>query len=624
MKRFLQLFVVFSVLYLACTDVYVLDDSPGLGRRFDGIGGLSAGASSPLLFNYPEEQQAQILDYLFKPNFGASLQICKVEIGGDTQSTDGTEASHMHTAGDENYMRGYEWKLMVEAKKRNPNVKLYGLPWGFPSWVGNNSGSPYSYPNLTASYITKWIMGAKKYYNLDIDYIGIWNERNYNSTYIKTLRHMLDINNLQNTQIVAPDGSWSIATAIMSDPDLAKAVDVIGAHYPGTVSSAVALQTGKPLWASEDYSTVDDLVGGGCWARLLNQNYVNGNITSTISWSLIASWYNGLPYTGCGLMTANTPWSGNYTISSPIWASAHTCQFTAPGWNYLKHGYGAGHLAQGGSYVTFISPEKKDATIVIETMSHNHSQCIRPRLAPYTVSPQTAVFELKGSLAEIEKLSLWKSHWNFVGEPSFFVKMPDIQVSNGQISLELDVDSVFTLSTTTGQSKGVTQIPAQSPFPIPYYDDFNSYASESEAAYFADQSGTFEIYDSQSPRKMVMRQVVTEAPIAWCHNANQPITIIGDFNWQDFNASVDAMIETENSIVFISARVDRAGCGVAEAGGVFFRVSSSGSWQVTYDISMFYTFNHYANLMSTLEQMESTLLQMVHCHLEFISGIGCQ
>jgi galactosylceramidase len=46
-------------------------------------------------------------------------------------------------------------------------------------------------------------------------------------------------------------------------------------------------------------------------------------------------------------------------------------------------------------------------------------------------------------------------------------------VSNGQISLELDVDSVFTLSTTTGQSKGVTQIPAQSPFPIPYYDDFN-------------------------------------------------------------------------------------------------------------------------------------------------------
>jgi galactosylceramidase len=30
---------------------------------------------------------------------------------------DGTEASHMHNADDENYQRGYEWWLMVEAKK---------------------------------------------------------------------------------------------------------------------------------------------------------------------------------------------------------------------------------------------------------------------------------------------------------------------------------------------------------------------------------------------------------------------------------------------------------------------------------------------------------------------------
>ena len=32
---------------------------------------------------------------------------------------DGTEFSHMHTADDENYQRGYEWWLMTEAKKVN-------------------------------------------------------------------------------------------------------------------------------------------------------------------------------------------------------------------------------------------------------------------------------------------------------------------------------------------------------------------------------------------------------------------------------------------------------------------------------------------------------------------------
>ena len=31
--------------------------------------------------------------------------------------TDGTESSHMHTSDEENSQRGYEWWLMVEAKK---------------------------------------------------------------------------------------------------------------------------------------------------------------------------------------------------------------------------------------------------------------------------------------------------------------------------------------------------------------------------------------------------------------------------------------------------------------------------------------------------------------------------
>lgn len=32
----------------------------------------------------------------------------------------------MHYENDENYFRGYEWWLMKEAKKRNPNITLIG------------------------------------------------------------------------------------------------------------------------------------------------------------------------------------------------------------------------------------------------------------------------------------------------------------------------------------------------------------------------------------------------------------------------------------------------------------------------------------------------------------------
>ena len=49
--------------------------------------------------------------------------------------------------------------------------------------------------------------------------------------------------------------------------------------------------------------------------------------------------------------------------------AAHTTQFTHPGFHYLRHGFGVGHLAKGGSYVTLVNPDNKtDFTIVMETM----------------------------------------------------------------------------------------------------------------------------------------------------------------------------------------------------------------------------------------------------------------
>jgi galactosylceramidase len=146
-------------------------DRTKLGDKFWGLGGLSGGgATSRLLIDYVEPQRSQLLDILFKPEFGASLQILKVEIGGDSQSTDGTESSHMHSAKDLDYKRGYEWWLLKEAKKRNPEIKTYGLPWAFPGWVGAGTGSPFAADgNFTSDYILKWLQGARNEYGVEID-----------------------------------------------------------------------------------------------------------------------------------------------------------------------------------------------------------------------------------------------------------------------------------------------------------------------------------------------------------------------------------------------------------------------------------------------------------------------
>uniref|UniRef100_A0A4W5RG63 Galactocerebrosidase n=1 Tax=Hucho hucho TaxID=62062 RepID=A0A4W5RG63_9TELE len=355
-------------------------------------------STSRLLVNYAQPYRSQIMDYLFKPNFGASLHILKVEIGGDAQTTDGTEPSHMHYENDENYFRGYEWWLMREAKKRNPNITLIGLPWAFPGWVGHGKNWPYDFPDITASYMVSWILGAKQYHDLDIDYVG-------------------HLNCDQLVGIIAADGDWDISNAMVVDPYLNNAVEVVRAHYPGTTTVMEALKTQKKLWSSEDYSTFNDEVGGGCWARILNQNYVNRLMTATISWNLVASYYEDLPFGRDGLMTAEEPWTGNYVVESPIWSTAHTTQFSQSGWTYLQT---VGHLAHGGSYVA-LTDSKGNLTVVIETMN-DHSVCIRPPLLPFNVTPQNVTFQLKGSIASIRELQVWQSRFDFKTKKPFRFK----------------------------------------------------------------------------------------------------------------------------------------------------------------------------------------------------------
>jgi hypothetical protein len=67
----------------AATSTTIAVNGSSAGRTFGGIGAISGGGGNMrLLTDYPAAQQSQILDYLFKPGYGADLQILKVEIGG--------------------------------------------------------------------------------------------------------------------------------------------------------------------------------------------------------------------------------------------------------------------------------------------------------------------------------------------------------------------------------------------------------------------------------------------------------------------------------------------------------------------------------------------------------------
>ena len=125
-SRFL-LHHLFSILAFATpdedVDTVVASPDPATAAvlPFEGIGALSAGASSRLLIDYVEPQRSEILDFLFLPQYGAALQILKLEIGSGAQSTDGSEPSVQPDSGEDppECSRGYELWLAQEALKRN-------------------------------------------------------------------------------------------------------------------------------------------------------------------------------------------------------------------------------------------------------------------------------------------------------------------------------------------------------------------------------------------------------------------------------------------------------------------------------------------------------------------------
>ena len=130
------------------TTAYPIDAS-ALGVPLHSVGAQSTAGTARLLIDYSEPTRSDILDLLFKPSHGASLQHLKVEIGGDAQISCGAEPSPMRSADPaaDDFSRGYEHWLMAEAKRRNPDIVLLGLVYAWPSWINPDNGtSPYASP----------------------------------------------------------------------------------------------------------------------------------------------------------------------------------------------------------------------------------------------------------------------------------------------------------------------------------------------------------------------------------------------------------------------------------------------------------------------------------------------
>jgi O-glycosyl hydrolase len=559
----------------AATQMVTIDGRKG-GRTFDGVGAISGGGgNSRLLVDYPEPQRSQVLDYLFKPGYGAALQILKVEIGGDTNSTDGAEPSHMHTRNDLGCDRGYEWWLMAQAKARNPTIKLAALAWGAPGWVGGTDHTFWTQD--TIDYLIAWL-GCAKGHGLTIDYIGGWNERSHDKTWYENFDKALSANHF-STKVVGDDAhNWGVATAIAGDPAFAKAVDIIGTHYPcgkgddtgvTCTTSKDATAGGKQLWASEGGS-VDYTTGAGAVARSINRGYLDSKLTAYLNWPVVAAITPNLLWPTMGLALAQQPWSGAYSIGQNAWATAHTTQFTQPGWTYVDSasGYLGGDRANG-SYVTLKSPNGSSG-------GRNYSTIVETTTAK---AGSTMTFHVQGGLST-GTVHVWSTKFGTNNPNDLFKHVADVTPSKGTFSVTVTPGRVYSLTTTTGQGKGTAKGSPSHGLALPYSDNFDAYAVGHEARYLADMDGSFEAVNCGGGRKgRCIRQMADQLAVVWRAGSRDPSALLGDLGWTNYTLTSDVMLE-HAGYVELQGRVGTQTKTPANVNAYFFRVSDTGAWSI--------------------------------------------
>jgi hypothetical protein len=419
------------------------------GRQFDGVGAISGGGgNSRYLIDYPAQAAGDILDYLFKPDYGAALQILKVEIGGDANSTDGSEASVQHTAGQlPDCNASYEFWLMQQAKARNANIKFYALAWTAPGWTG----SFWSQSNI--DYVIAWLECADQA-GVPVDYIGgTQNETGYQKSWTENLRSALASAKASHQLNSVPEiamadafdtsATWSVADDLAGDTTFKAATDVVADHdicgYPTNgntcTSTSTARGLGKPLWASE-LGAMDGNTGAASMARAMIRGYPQAQLVSYIQWPLVSAMPPYLPHQNQGLIYARQPWSGNYVVNRMTYAIAMMSWFTQPLWKYVDGADGGfGGAYANGSYATLRAPNNSAWTTVAETTT--------------TTASQTANFTVSGGLPTTT-VHVWRTDPNSSDPATWMVHVDDrTPDANGKFSYVLAPGYIYTFTTVT-------------------------------------------------------------------------------------------------------------------------------------------------------------------------------
>jgi hypothetical protein len=369
---------------------------------------------------------------------------------------------------------------------------------------------------------------------------------------------------------------WPIATDVASDPTFSAATALLAEHdmcgYPTDgnqcLSTSTAQALGKPLWASE-LGAINGATGAANIFRSEIRGYPNARLTGFVTWPMIAAIPPGLPHETQGLIYANQPWSGSYTVNAMTYAIAMMSWFTAPGWRYVDSASGGlGGLTgvyANGSYTTLKAPNGTDWSTIAETTT--------------TTAEQYADFTIRHGLAA-STIHVWRTLPSSTNPADWMVKRSDIHPVGGKFSFGLLPGYVYSFTTLVQSGKGSATPPAPAALGS-YTDNPSANTLDATPIYLAPMDGAFEYQPCATDATATCtQQMAPQPPVYWYARTGFPYAVLGDPSWHDYTVSADVLITQTGSSAGVLDRFSNQGSAVSNFRGYILNLAEDGSWQL--------------------------------------------
>jgi hypothetical protein len=304
-------------------------------------------------------------------------------------------------------------------------------------------------------------------------------------------------------------------------------------------------------------------------ARAINNGYIQADINGFIEWPLTAGSAPVLPYGDRGLLTANQPQSGSYSVNRITWAIAQTTQFTSPGWQHVNGA--SGTIGNSGNYVAYESPDHRDWSLVAENTGSYLSQ---------RVAWQRITVHLTGGL-KARTVSVWATNLSSLKASTWFTKLQVIHPARGTFSYLLPPGYVISFTSTTGQKHLQYPTMPSSPMTLPYTA---SPDASNEAWGLGTQEGAF-LYEPclGSGTGQCIEQVAGQTPVFWqapTLGTPTPYAVVGARVWSDYTVAASVLFTSQNGSAGLIGRFTRQATDPKLFDGYEFDLLANGAWQL--------------------------------------------